>query len=734
MIATRTAGGLALALTFLVLAWSNPAAAANPMDAACVDLLQPTSLTIHVPRRDVIIDDLVRLRDMGSGHLGDLDRAMSISPDGRQAAFILSRGDPRSNQTCEALILVDIANGSARILDTGGEPDLSLSTIRGLYNPSGLPASDIPVWSPDGRWLVFLKREGQVTRAWRVSTLSGDSIPISQPVLDIEMVGWANAGQSIVTAGREVRTRVLAAQDAEARRGYLFDDRFATYTGNVPLLRANLPLNFSAFDLESGAIREASAAERKAIYSPPALDSQTRALLSARSADGRAAWSAQDTPNDWMSSVAIWATDRRGHRVRCSEAPCIGGTLEHLITGLWLSRDQQHVIWLRRTGWGDSEMALYQWEPGGSVRPILQTRDELIDCHMVQRGLLCFHESSLRPRSLVLIDLATGKWRTIFDPNPTWSTLRSGEVRRLYWRNDLGFETFGDLVLPPGYRGEGRLPLIIVQYHSRGFLRGGTGDEVPIRLFAERGYAVLCFNMPQFFATSVAGSHLPTPADIERANTRGWRQRRSILSSLVEGIDLVVGMGIVDRARIGLTGLSDGSTTAQFALINAPNLFAAASVSACCVEPGVMMTFGGTALGDERRAWGYPDPEGDGRKAWQPIAFSMNASRIRAPLLISNGDNEYLLGIETFMALRAAGKPVEMRIYPNEYHLKWQPAHRQALYERNLAWFDFWLLHREDRCIASPEEYRRWEEMPGAPSRESMTVQGNSDGTCDPVS
>ena len=39
--------------------------------------------------------------------------------------------------------------------------------------------------------------------------------------------------------------------------------------------------------------------------------------------------------------------------------------------------------------------------------------------------------------------------------------------------------------------------MVVVQYDTRGFLRGGTGDEYPIQAFANRGYAVLSFRRPQ---------------------------------------------------------------------------------------------------------------------------------------------------------------------------------------------------------------------------------------------
>lgn len=62
------------------------------------------------------------------------------------------------------------------------------------------------------------------------------------------------------------------------------------------------------------------------------------------------------------------------------------------------------------------------------------------------------------------------------------------------------------------------------------------------------------------------------------------------------------------------------------------------------------------------------------------------------PLLMQQSDDELRGAVSSYTALEQAGKPVALYVFPNEHHVKWQPAHRLAAYERNLRWFDFWLL------------------------------------------
>ena len=250
--------------------------------------------------------------------------------------------------------------------------------------------------------------------------------------------------------------------------------------------------------------------------------------------------------------------------------------------------------------------------------------------------------------------------------------------------------------------------MVVVQYHSRGFLRGGTGDEYPIQLLAARGFAVLSFERPPSVAESVP--NIKTEVEANAANEKGWAERRSVQSALLAGVDAAIATGHIDPRRIGITGLSDGATAVRFTLINSDR-FAAAAISSCCLEPKTVMTYGGIAWAEYNRAVGYPPATVDDREFWRPMSLALNAHRIRTPLLMQLADEEYLLALEAFEALREQGVPVELYVFPGEHHVKWQPVHRLAVYKRNLDWFDFWLRCHQDPALAKAAPYRRWEAM-----------------------
>jgi hypothetical protein len=52
-----------------------------------------------------------------------------------------------------------------------------------------------------------------------------------------------------------------------------------------------------------------------------------------------------------------------------------------------------------------------------------------------------------------------------------------------------------------------------------------------------------------------------------------------------------------------------------------------------------------------------------------------------------------------------------MFVFPDEYHIKWQPRHRDAVYGRTVDWFAFWLMGQIDPAAGKEDQYRRWTRM-----------------------
>lgn len=692
------------------------AALGAPMAHATCDDLLPREQAIG-PARDITPLDLVRFRDVGEPDVYNSSTSpYAVSPDGRDLAFVIARADPSTNVVCTALVVMAVdGKGVPRIIDRGGRLPSLPGNYRGLFISSGFPDQITPIWSPDGRSIAYRKLVQGVVQLVRAAADGSGASVVTQAPVDIEDFAWTRDSRAIVYTARTSLIAAERAVDREGETGWLYDIRTIpniSWRPN-PLVK-DLPTSTFRVDVDTRVTRAASADEQVLVTPPPEPGYPYDVIAGA--SNGAKAWTEPVSASP-LAEHQVRAADAAGRKFICDLAGCTGK-----ISRIFWDRSGRSVLFLSREGWNHEETVLHRWVPGvRRLATLLSTTDSLTGCIQSEAELICGRENAATPRRIVAIDPRTGRDRLIYDPNPEFSRLRLGTVQRLRWTNDRGLPAWGDLVLPPGYDGKTKLPLIVVNYFSSGFLRGGTGDEYPIFVFAAKGFAVLSFERPPTVATMVPG--LASWDDDLRALQHNWAERRSVHSALMTGIDKAIATGAIDPSRLGITGLSDGASIVEFALVNTRR-FAAAAMSTCCDDRATSLVLGGEAWGDQNHRTGYPLSVDDDRDYWKPISLSLNARLIDTPILFQLADREAGLALQSYGALREAGKPVEMRIYPGEYHNKVQPLHRLAIYDRNIDWFDFWLRGYEDPAPEKRSQYGSWEQLrsaqegrPGEPER-----------------
>jgi hypothetical protein len=92
-------------------------------------------------------------------------------------------------------------------------------------------------------------------------------------------------------------------------------------------------------------------------------------------------------------------------------------------------------------------------------------------------------------------------------------------------------------------------------------------------------------------------------------------------------------------------------------------------------------------------------------------SLMLNTGKVRAPVLVNVSDHELVLTLGVVNSLDGAGRAVDMYVYPGEYHIKYQPAHRLAMYNRNIDWMNFWLQGPEDPAPEKAAQYKHWHEL-----------------------
>ncbi|MEJ0037781.1 MAG: hypothetical protein WDO68_17185 [Gammaproteobacteria bacterium] len=92
-------------------------------------------------------------------------------------------------------------------------------------------------------------------------------------------------------------------------------------------------------------------------------------------------------------------------------------------------------------------------------------------------------------------------------------------------------------------------------------------------------------------------------------------------------------------------------------------------------------------------------------------AWSRQPERLRIPLLLNLSQYEALFGFEGFAVLRDAKRPLEVRVFPDEGHMKYHPRNFAGVYDNNMMWLKFWLKGEEDPRPEFRDQYGRWEAM-----------------------
>ena len=680
--------------------------------------------------RPITANDLVGIQDIGGHHSG----AIAVSPNGRYVAFQLQSPNIAERSYDLAWYVAEVKpNGKVRYVGDGGELILNPS-MRSTTNGNRPPVA--PVWTEDGQWIMYLKQVDGRTQIWR-SSING----VTQEQLTFnqgDVLGTLYQLHSPPSFKYVVQQNILlysvakdpeAAQQEfqeEADRGFLFDDRFRPATSATTPIASICEVNawgrpeevrtqracepeVWAFDLDEKLERPATPEEISQYYSPTfsipkRLSDRVVSLFQKSENDDRTVWLENEDPVTFSGSgspVRLFASSS-AEEFRCGPKEC--EAYSGVIEDIWFRPQSAEIIFQRADGTNKSMTGLYAWNPDtDNIRTILFTEDKLDSCEIMYTHAICLREQWTQPRTLVSINLVSGEIQTIYDPNPQFKDIEFSRVEKFEWTNKFNEAAHGHLVYPLNYEKQRRYPLVIVTYRSRGFLRGNVGDEYPIHLLAASGFMVLSFDKPRSY------KRFAEIDDPVRANFENLHERQSSLSAQERILDILAERGLVDQERTAITGLSDGADQVRFALVDSDRFTTGIASGAFNYEAHYHLSNENWQSYWERLFDSTPDNDEHGY--WRAHSLWQNISEVNEPYLANVSDMEFLPSVEQILRLQKAGRPVEMYVFPSEYHIKWQPQHRLAIYRRNVQWLKFWLMGVEESDPVSPGQYERWRKM-----------------------
>ena len=290
------------------------------------------------------------------------------------------------------------------------------------------------------------------------------------------------------------------------------------------------------------------------------------------------------------------------------------------------------------------------------------------------------------------------KARELWDPNPRFAHMEFGNVSVYRWKDKTGREWSGGLVKPVGYVLGRRYPLVIQMYefYDGQFMTDGTDPTAfAAREMASAGFMVLQIQKKPDTLTD---------ADPE-IHLEGYRSAIETLSDA----------GLIDSNRVGVVGFSWTCWYVEYALINAPHLFVAATIADGLDNSYMgyhLFAEGDTGLQGQMEKIHGANPFGQGLKTWVAMAPSFHLDKVQTPLRIEAINPVSLLGEwEIYSSLRMQNKPVDLIYFPHGTHIHQKPLERLESQQGDVDWLRFWLQGYEDPDPDKKGQYKRWEHL-----------------------
>lgn len=647
------------------------------------------ALAASITPRPITMMDLLTLKDVSG---------VSISPDAKTVAFVLQEAVYETNSYRTGLFLVStVDDGIVKSLGSAGMPHWGEINELSPENPQ---------WSPDGRYITYRARWNAAStwQVWRWSVEGGVPIQLTHVPGDVKSYEWTTDGAKIFLDVKPDVDPSLARQLSE--HGILYDGSIYAWQGLpiVPEVLASQTSDTLMWTYDSDSGQEARATKDEIDRYRPASDGQGgdktegQILDQKVSPDGRLVvcrYFVGEIGKAKSNSVRLYVRSR-GSNNRIELTPTA-----YYVDQYWWSSDSSRIFYAEYEGDGHSDELMVVSPEGGTPRRLYAGHDYVSGFSTDRTGayVACTRESNTTPAQIALLSLLDGTLRTLMNVNPEFSTIRLSVPTRIEGVNRYGDKWFAHVVKPLNYLPGHRYPLIVTTYRSGDwFLRGASGNENPIQVYAANGFVVLNMDVGK------------TP-NLQTGDFRtALRMWASPTASIEQAIRRLCASGLADPKNVGIAGYSHGAEIMAYA-ISHRDLFGAAIGDAGSRDP-YFYYMAGKTWQDIFRTWGLGGwPEGVSRRRWRVLSPALNADHIKAPLLMNAADSEFVTDLAMFTSLHELRKPVELFVYANELHVKNQPMHRYEIYERNLDWFKFWLKGEESPAAFKSQQYRRWRNL-----------------------
>jgi dipeptidyl aminopeptidase/acylaminoacyl peptidase len=621
----------------------------------------------------------------------------SISPDGRNIAYLMSvPRKPKVDDDGEAwteLWLADSRDGAARPFVTG---KVSVSSVQ---------------WTADSRHIAFLAKRGddKMKSLYLIPVDGGEARKAVELKTDIANFSLAPDGQRVALVAKEPEAKDKKKLQEQGFKQEIYEEDwraakiwiatlFAEATNSIPL-----PLEGHVYQIYWNPVDDRLLVS----VAPTPLVDDSFVRQQARIVDGKSGEILMRINNPGKLGGIAWSPD--GRRVgliaaedvhdpsagRLMVAEAATGNFRDLLPGFagqvsqfeWSGHDRISYVAAvgTQTIFAQVDVTAGAREPQpilGPVGPILSSLSVSTNGERV-----AFVASTpTHPPELFAWTVGEAAPRRRTDSNPGLEKIRFARQEVIRHQARDGLELEGILIRPLDEVAEQRYPLILSvhggpeSHISHGWL---TSYSSPGQVAAARGFAVFYPNYRGSTGRGVAFSKLG------QGDAAGKE-----FDDLVDAVDHLIEIGLVDRAKVGVTGGSYGGYATAWCATRFTERFAA----------GVMFI----GISDKVSKVGTTDIADEEyfvhalKRPWEDWQFLLERSPIyhagksRTPLLILHGKDDPRVNVgqslELYRHLKMHNQtPVRLVLYPGEPHGNRKAAARLDYHLRLMQWMEHYL-------------------------------------------
>ncbi|MGH8225915.1 MAG: S9 family peptidase [Gammaproteobacteria bacterium] len=629
--------------------------------------------------------------------LSDLQKIVSlgdpqISPDGKWIAVLISTPDWKSDKPKEKIELVDVVNGTQRVL---------------TWNREGISS---PHWSPDATRLAFIAEDAESKKAqvFVMPMNGGDAQRVTEAKQGVDEFSWSPDGKQIAFVTQDPPVNEKAVKE--------HNDVFQVTAGNFQLRKAVASwhlwvvsaqggkakrLTQGDFSLETdqgGATPLAWSADGKRIvftrFPGPYWGPSFHSVIAEVDADGgkvRTLVSAQGaTDFDYADSGGDFAFMRaRGGDQNNGFAVYVHANGKTRDATAALARNFNDYEWLPngkglllQGAYGTRSVFWMQSLAGTARRLDLGGVEATSDFSVSKTGAIAFIGTTAnRPGELYVMNAAGAAPRRLTDVNAFVDKLKLGRGTSVTWQGPDGFPGDGVLTYPVGYERGQKYPLVLV-IHGGPESASTVHFDPLVQLLAASGFLVF---QPNYRGSTNLGDKYQHAIFRDTGEGPG--------KDVMAGLAAVEKLGIVDKDRIGVSGWSYGGYMTTW-LTGHYKVWKAAVSGAALTDWVMDYTVAYYQTGDTYFFGGSPWVA-KYWKIWREQSPITYASNVTAPTLIMGdvGDPNVPLvnSYEWYHALRDNGVTVEFYAYPADTHFPPDIVRETDVYRRWVGWMKKYL-------------------------------------------